>query len=60
MVEIRLKWRVKVTKKNGKLYQIYYISVPGKVAAFLINYEPRLDPEKQVIVFKPKGDSPSS
>jgi len=54
MVEIKLRWRVKTTKKNGKTYPLYYISVPGRSAVFLINYEPVLDPESKVIVFKPK------
>jgi len=54
MVEIKLKWRIKSTKKGGKIYPIYYISVPGKSAVFLLDYEPYLDPQNKVIFFKPK------
>lgn len=54
MVEVKLKWRIKTTKKNGKIYPIYYISVPGKSAVFLLDYEPFLDPQNKVIIFKPK------
>jgi len=54
MVEVKLKWRIKTTKKNGKVYPLYYISVPGKSAVFLLQYEPYLDPERQIIFFRPK------
>ena len=55
MVEIKLRWRIKSTKKNGKVYPLYYISVPGKSAVFLADdYDPFLDPQNKVIVFKPK------
>jgi len=54
MVEVKLKWRIKTTKKNGKIYPIYYISVPGKSAVFLLDYEPYLDPQKKIIFFRPK------
>ena len=55
MVEIKLRWRIKSTKKNGKVYPLYYISVPGKSAVFLVDdYDPFLDTQNKVIVFKPK------
>jgi len=54
MVEVKLKWRIKTTKKNGKIYPMYYISVPGKSAVFLLDYEPYLDPQNKIIIFKPK------
>ena len=54
MVEIKLRWRIKSTKKNGKVYPLYYISVPGRSAVFLLDYEPFLDPQNKVIIFKPK------
>jgi len=54
MVEVKLKWRIKTTKKNGKIYPIYYVSVPGKSAVFLLDYEPYLDPQKKIIFFRPK------
>jgi hypothetical protein len=57
MVEIKLRWRIKTTKKNGKVYPIYYISIPGRSAVFLLQYEPYLDPENKVIVFKPKQNT---
>jgi len=57
MVELKLRWRIKTTKKNGKVYPIYYISVPGRSAIFLLDYEPYLDPVNKVIVFKPKQTS---
>ena len=54
MVEIKLRWRIKRTTKKGKEYPIYYISVPGRSAVFLLDLEPWLDPVNKVIVFKPK------
>ncbi|CDF81360.1 hypothetical protein CF87_gp33 [Sulfolobus monocaudavirus SMV1] len=54
MVAVKLRWRIKSTKKNGKLYPLYYISIPGRSAVFLLDYEPYLDPTNKVIVFKPK------
>jgi len=55
MVEIKLRWRIKSTKKNGKVYPLYYITVPGKSAVFLADeYDPVLDTQNKVIVFKPK------
>ena len=55
MVEIKLRWRIKSTKKNGKVYPLYYISVPGKSAVFLVDdYDPFLDTQNKVIIFKPK------
>jgi len=60
MVEIKLRWRIKSTKKNGKVYPIYYISVPGRSAVFLLDYEPYLDPTNKVIFFKPKQNNTQS
>ncbi len=58
MVEIKLRWRIKSTKKNGKVYPLYYISVPGRSAVFLVDdYDPFLDPQNKVIVFKPKQNN---
>jgi hypothetical protein len=59
MVEIKLRWRIKTTKKNGKTYPIYYISVPSHSAVFLLDYEPYLDPQNKVIFFKPKQNNQS-
>jgi len=55
MVEIKLRWRIKTTKKNGKVYPLYYISIPGRSAVFLLGYDPILDPESKTIIFKPKN-----
>ncbi len=52
--EIRLKWRIKSTRKGDKIYPLYYISVPYKSAIFLLDHEPVLDPVNKVIVFRPK------
>jgi len=52
--ELRLRWRIKFTKKNGKKFPLYYISIPGKSAVFLLDREPYLDPVNKVIIFKPK------
>jgi len=57
MVEIKLRWRVKTTKKNGKVYPLYYISIPGRSAVFLTKYDPYLDPESKTIIFKPKQNN---
>jgi hypothetical protein len=58
MVETKLRWRIKSTKKNGKVYPLYYISVPGRSAVFLVDdYDPFLDPQNKVIVFKPKQNN---
>ncbi len=54
MVEIKLRWRIKHTSKNGKIYPVCYISVPYKSAIFLLDHEPVLDPVNKVIVFRPK------
>jgi len=54
MTEIKLKWRIRSARKGEKIYSVYYISVPAKVAQFLTKYDPVLDPENQVILFKPK------
>ena len=55
--EIKLRWRIKSTKKNGKRFPLYYISIPGRSAVFLIDYEPYLDPINKVIIFKPKQNN---
>jgi hypothetical protein len=54
MVEIKLRWRIKYTKKYGKTYPVCYISVPSRSAIFLLDHEPVLDPTNKVIIFKPK------
>ncbi len=54
MVEIKLRWRIKHTSKNGKIYQVCYISVPYRSAIFLLDYEPVLDPINKVIILRPK------
>jgi chemotaxis methyl-accepting protein methylase len=52
-MKLELKWYVKkVKKQNGKEVEVYYISVPAKVAFFLRKYKPFLDLEKKVIVFE--------
>lgn len=56
---IRLRWRIKSTKKNGKEYRIYYISIPITSALFLLDYDPYLDPQNKLIVFKPKQNAQS-
>ena len=54
MVEIKLHWRIKKTKKGDKEYLLDYISVPGSIAGFLLDKEPFLDPQKMIIFFRPK------
>jgi hypothetical protein len=56
-IVIKLRWRIKKTKKRGKEYPICYINFPSRTAVFLIDYEPVLDPVNKVIVFRPKQDS---
>ncbi len=57
MVEIKLKWRIKKTKKGDKEYDLRYISIPFSYAIFLIQYEPYLDPVNKLIIFKPKQNN---
>jgi hypothetical protein len=52
-MELKLKWNVKtVRKQNGKEVQVFYISVPAKVAIFLKDLTPYLDIEKKTITFR--------
>ncbi len=47
-MELKLKWNVKTIRKaNGKEVQVFYISVPAKVAIFLKDMDPYLDIEKK-------------
>jgi len=57
MVEVKLKWRIKKTKKGDKEYDLRYISIPFSYAMFLLQYEPYLDPVNKLIIFKPKQTS---
>ena len=57
MVEVKLKWRVKKTKKGDKEYDLRYISIPFSYAMFLLQYEPYLDPVNKLIIFKPKQNN---
>ena len=54
---VKLRWRVKKTKKGDKEYPVSYINIPRKTALFLLEYEPVLDTTNNVIVFKPKQTS---
>ncbi len=52
-MELKLKWNVKTIRKaNGKEIQVFYISVPAKVAIFLKDMDPYLDIEKKTITFR--------
>jgi len=53
MVEVKLRWRVKINRKNGKEYMLRYINVPSKSAVFLINYVPYFNIKNNIIEFKP-------
>ena len=57
MVEVKLKWRIKKTKKGDKEYDLRYISIPFSYAMFLLQYEPHLDPVNKLIIFKPKQNN---
>jgi hypothetical protein len=52
----RLKWSVTTHKKNGKILMEYYIAVKSELAKALqlTDFDPYLDPEQMVIVFRPK------
>ena len=53
IMELKLKWYVKnIRKKNGKEVKVYYILVPAKVAVFLNEFEPYLDLEKKIVIFR--------
>jgi len=54
MGEIKLRWRIKRSKKNGKEYGLYRITIPSRSAVFLINYVPYLNLKEKIIEFKPK------
>jgi len=56
-IVIKLRWRIKKTKKRGKEYLICYINFPSRTAVFLIDYEPFLDPTNKVIIFRPKQNA---
>ena len=52
-MELKLKWNVKtIRKSNGKEVQVFYISVPAKVAIFFKDLDPYLDIEKKIITFR--------
>jgi len=53
MVEVKLRWRIKLSKKNGKEYGLYRITIPSRSAVFLINYVPYLNLKENIIEFKP-------
>ena len=57
MVEVKLKWSIKKTKKGDKEYDLRYISIPFSYAMFLLQYEPYLDPINKLIIFKPKQNN---
>jgi len=56
-IVVKLRWRIKKTKKRGKEYPICYINFPSRTAVFLIDYEPFLDPTNKIIIFKPKQNT---
>ncbi|AIZ11374.1 hypothetical protein AVU39_gp40 [Sulfolobus monocaudavirus SMV2] len=53
MVEVKLRWRVKINRKNGKEYMLRYINVTSRSAVFLINYVPYFNIKNNIIEFKP-------
>jgi hypothetical protein len=56
-IVVKLRWRIKKTKKRGKEYPICYINFPSRTAIFLLDSEPFLDPINKVIIFRPKQNS---
>jgi hypothetical protein len=54
---MKLRWRIKTYKINGKTYTLNYISIPSKLAIFLKNYEPYLDIENKMIIFKQRQEN---
>jgi len=59
-IVIKLRWRIKKTRKGDKEYPICYINFPSRTAVFLIDYEPVLDPTNKVIIFRPKQNTPQN
>jgi len=61
---IRLRWasRRERNGRDNKVFTMYYISVPDDILEEnnLLDQEPYLDPEKKVIVFRPKHDNVQS
>lgn len=49
-----MRWYVKKVRKaeSGKEVRVYYINIPSNIATLLREFEPYLDLEKKVIVFR--------
>jgi len=52
--EIKLRWRKRCSRKNGKEYCIYRITVRSPLGKLLSKYVPYLNIKEKIIEFKPK------
>jgi len=63
---IRLRWARRREKSwreadKGRVYTMHYVFIPGDILSEfnlsdLLNFDPYLNPEKKIIVFKPKQE----
>jgi len=63
---IRLRWSERREKSwreadKGRIYTMHYVFIPDDILSEynlsdLLNYDPYLDPERKIIVFKPKQE----
>ena len=51
---IKLRWRIRCSKKSGKEYCIYRITVRNPLGKLLSRYVPYLNIKEKIIEFKPK------
>jgi hypothetical protein len=54
-LEIKLRWRVRCSRKNGKEYCVYRITVRSPFGKLLSKYVPYLNLREKIIEFKPKS-----
>jgi len=53
-LEVKLRWRIRCWRKNGKEYCIYRITVRSPFGKLLSKYIPYLNLREKIIEFKPK------
>ncbi len=54
-LEIKLRWRIKCSRKNGKEYCVYRITVRSPLGKLLSKYVPYLNLRERIIEFRPKS-----
>jgi len=52
-MELKLNWQVRRFKRpNGKIVEVRYIHIPSDIARLLSEYDPYLDIEQKLIIFR--------